>query len=193
MNDALTFYERETLVMQIGGHIVPIPEFSERREALFLPFITSWGWGTWARAWKHFDPTARGWEAIRDDRALRRRFNLDGYFDYATMLQMQLDGKIDSWAIRWYLSVFMKGGLALFPPRSFVRNIGFAGGTHGSRVLRWTLSQQPISDEPVLFPRVTQVVDGDYALLKKALFRQMGGPLGAVFRWARRRLGSGMR
>jgi len=193
MNDALTFYEHETLVMQIGGHIVPIPEFSERREALFLPFITSWGWGTWARAWKHFDPTAQGWETIRDDRALRNRFNLDGHFDYATMLQMQLDGKIDSWAIRWYLSVFMKRGLALFPPRSFVRNIGFAGGTHGSRVLRWTLSRQPISDEPVSFPRVTQVVDGDYALLKKALFRQTGGPLGAVFRWARRRLGSGMR
>jgi hypothetical protein len=193
MNDALAFYERDTHVMQISGHIADVPEFSRKTEALFVPFITSWGWGTWDRAWKHFDPTAQGWERIRDDRALRNRFNLDGHFDYATMLQMQLDGKIDSWAIRWYLSVFMKGGLALFPPRSFVRNIGFASGTHGSRVLRWTLSRQPISDEPVSFPRVTQVMDDDYALLKKALFRQTGGQLGAVFRWARRRLGSGMR
>ena len=193
MNDALAFYEHDAPVMQISGHIADVPEFSRRAEGLFVPFITSWGWGTWERAWKFFDPSARGWERIRDDRALRKRFNLDGHFDYATMLQMQLDGKIDSWAIRWYLSVFMQGGLALFPPRSFVRNIGFASGTHGSRVLRWTLSRQAISDEPVSFPRATGVVNEDYALLKKALYRQTGGQLGAMFRWARRCLGSGMR
>jgi len=131
MNDALAFYEHDALVMQISGHIANVPEFSKRAEGLFVPFITSWGWGTWNRAWKQFDPTGRGWEQIRDDSVLRKRFNLNDHFDYATMLQMQLDGKIDSWAIRWYLSVFMKGGLALFPPRSFVRNIGFASGTHG--------------------------------------------------------------
>ena len=192
MNDALTFYEHDTHVMQISGHIADVPEFSRKTEALFMPFITSWGWGTWDRAWRHFDPTAHGWEKILDDRALRNRFNLDSHFDYATMLQMQLDGKIDSWAIRWYLSVFMRGGLALFPPRSFVRNIGFDSGTHGSRVLRWTLSRQAISDHPVSFPRVTQVVAADYTLVQKALFRQTGGQLGAMFRWARRCLGSGV-
>lgn len=193
MNDALTFYEHEGHVMQISGHIADVPEFSGRTEALFVPFITSWGWGTWERAWKQFDPTVQGWETIRDDWALRKRFNLNDHFDYATMLEMQQNGRIDSWAIRWYLSVFLRGGVVLFPPRSFVRNIGFASGTHGSRVLRWTLSRQAISDEPVSFPRVTQVVDDDYVLLQKALFRQTGGQLGAIFRWARRCLGSGTR
>jgi GT2 family glycosyltransferase len=192
MNEALTCYERDARVVQISGHIAHVPEFARRTEALFVPFVTSWGWGTWERAWKLFEPSAQGWEKIRDDGALRKRFNLDDHFDYATMLQMQLDGKIDSWAIRWYLSVFLKGGMALFPPRSFVRNIGFDSGTHGSRVLRWTLSRQPISEEPVSFPTVTQIIDHDYALVKKALFRQMGGQLGAMFRWVRRRLASGM-
>lgn len=191
MNDALTAYEHDARVMQISGHIAHVPEFSRRTEALFVPFVTSWGWGTWERAWKQFDPLAQGWEKIRDDRTLRKRFNLDDHFDYATMMQMQLDGKIDSWAIRWYLSVFSRNGMALFPPRSLVRNIGFASGTHGSRVLRWTLARQPISDEPVSFPRLRQVVDHDYALVKKALFRQTGGQLGAMFRWARRYLASG--
>lgn len=191
MNDALTVYEHDARVMQISGHIAHVPEFARRTEALFVPFVTSWGWGTWERAWKQFDPSAQGWEKIRDDRALRKRFNLDDHFDYATMMQMQLDGKVDSWAIRWYLSVFSRSGMALFPPRSLVRNIGFTSGTHGSRVLRWTLSRQPISDEPVSFPRVTQVEDNDYALVKKALFRQTGGQLGALFRWARRCLAFG--
>ena len=38
---------------------------------------------------------------------------------------------LDSWAICWYLSTFMLGGLTLFPVCSLVENIGFDGsGTH---------------------------------------------------------------
>lgn len=193
MNDALTLYEHEDRVMQVSGHMAHVPEFSQRNEALFVPFITSWGWGTWARAWKHFDPLAHGWEKIRGDRAMRNRFNLEGHFDYATMLELQMNGKVDSWAIRWYLSVFLRNGIALFPPQSLVRNIGFASGTHGSRVLRWTLSQQSISVGPVTFPRVNQVVAHDYVIVQKAIFRQMGGWLGALFRYVRRCLNFGAR
>jgi hypothetical protein len=193
MNDALTLYENEDRVMQISGHIPHVPEFSHREEAIFVPFITSWGWGTWARAWKHFDPSAQGWENICGDRALRNRFNLNGHFDYATMIRQQMNGEVDSWAIRWYVSVFLRNGIALFPPQSLVRNIGFASGTHGSRVLRWTLSRQAISINPISFPRVNQVIDHDYVMVQKAIFRQMGGQLGALFRYVKRCLDSGSR
>lgn len=193
MNDALTLYEHEDQVMQISGHIAHVPEFSEREEALFVPFITSWGWGTWARAWRHFDPLAQGWEKIRGDRTLRNRFNLDGHFDYTTLLEQQMNGKVDSWAIRWYLSVFSRNGVALFPPQSLVRNIGFASGSHGSRILRRTLAGQAISVKQISFPRLIRVIDHDYVMVQKAIFRQMGGQLGALFRCVRRCLGSGVR
>jgi len=193
MNDALTRYENEDRVMQVSGHIPYVPEFSQRDEAIFVPFITSWGWGTWARAWKHFDSLAQGWENICGDRALRNRFNLDGHYDYARLIRQQMNGEVDSWAIRWYVSVFLRNGVAVFPPQSLVRNIGFASGAHGSRTLRWTLSRQVISDRPVAFPGMIQVIDQDYVMVQKAIFRQMGGQLGRFLRRVKRCLDSSTR
>ena len=40
------------------------------------------------------------------------------------MLKNQIDGKIDSWAIRWYISTFLKHKLTLYPGVSYVANIG---------------------------------------------------------------------
>jgi hypothetical protein len=182
MNEALTLYEKEDQVMQVSGHIYPVPQFTQREEALFLPFVDSWGWGTWARAWKHFDSSAQGWDKIRSNSALRNRFNLDGHHDYSTMLEQQMNGKVDSWAIRWYLSVFLRHGVVLFPPQSLVKNIGFDSGTHGSRSLRWTLTRQVVSTRPIAFPRGVQIIGHDYLMVQKAIFRQMGGQLGKFFR-----------
>ena len=191
MNTALDQYEEEEKVMQVSGHIFPVPEFTQREEALFLPFMTSWGWGTWKRAWKYFDPAAQGWESITRNNVLRNRFNLDGHYDYSTMLEQQMKGKLDSWAIRWHLSAFLRNGVALFPPQSLVKNIGLDSGTHGSRMLRWTLSGQAVSIRPVSFPRSIQVLDHDYILVQKAIFRQMGGHVGALLRRVRRLWASG--
>jgi hypothetical protein len=48
------------------------------------------------------------------------------------MMKRQIAGEVDSWAIRWYWSVFKSQGYTLFPPVSYVSNIGFDGsGSHG--------------------------------------------------------------
>jgi hypothetical protein len=47
------------------------------------------------------------------------------------MLQAQINGLNDSWAIRWYASAFLADKLTLYPGRSLVHNIGNDGtGTH---------------------------------------------------------------
>ena len=130
MNAALKRYEQDEKVMQISGHMFPV-EIASEHDALFLPFTTSWGWATWKRAWDQFDPTMNGYEKLRKSKMLRRKFDLDGSYAYFKMLELQVKGKIDSWAIRWYLSVFMLDGLTLFPVKTLVNNIGFDGsGTH---------------------------------------------------------------
>ncbi len=132
MNEALDRYADDPTVMQVSGYQFPIePPLAE--ESVFLSFPTSWGWGTWARAWQHFDPQASGYAALKREAALRHRFDLDGSYPYYKMLQGQVRGDVDSWAIRWHLSIFMRHGLVLYPGRSLVRNIGFDGsGTHGA-------------------------------------------------------------
>ncbi len=123
-NKALDRYADAHQVWQVSGHQFAVPAFQRRREAMFLNFSTSWGWATWSRAWKGFDPSASGWQAVTQDAALRRRFDLDGAYPYSQMLEQQMAGKMDSWAIRWWWSIFRAGALSLFPPRPLIANIG---------------------------------------------------------------------
>jgi hypothetical protein len=131
LNAALRKYRNSEQVMQISAHMFPVPELAGKKETLFLPFISSWGWATWDRAWKNFDANATGWESLVKHRDVRKQFDLGGCYDYSGMLFRQMSGKIDSWAIRWNWSVFQCNGLVVYPPTSLVQNIGFDGtGTH---------------------------------------------------------------
>lgn len=137
MNTGLNRYADVETVYQVSGHAFEVPEFVERHRAMLLPMTTTQGWGTWARAWNQFDEAATGWEQLTYDRALRRRFNLNGVYDYATMIKRQKLGRGNSWGVLWYWSVFKNEGLTLFPPRTLVYNIGMdATGTNGSGIFR---------------------------------------------------------
>lgn len=130
MNDALDRYKDDSQVMQIAGFMFPFNIKSDQN-AFFLPFTSSWGWATWQRAWKYFDPSAKTYDLLNKDEALKNAFDLNGAYPYSKMLDSQMHGKIDSWAIRWYLSVFMHQGLTLYPAQTLVQNIGMDGsGIH---------------------------------------------------------------
>lgn len=137
MNAALEKYCHSTKVMQISGYMFPLQRSLADRRCALLPVTTSWGWATWKRAWQCYDPSARGWEALDRNNGEKIRFNMNGAFDFYAMLAQQMRGISDSWAIRWYWSVFRNQGLVLYPPASLVENTGFDGsGTHGWRASR---------------------------------------------------------
>jgi hypothetical protein len=169
MNSALDTYSDEERVMQVSGFMFPVTLPADV-ESLFLPFTTSWGWATWRRAWNHFDPAMNGFDSLKADPAARLRFNLDGAIDYVAMLENQRAGRIDSWAIRWYLSVFQRNGLVLYPTRSLVGNFGFDGsGVHSGR--NDALQRPPAAERPVArFPEQCEV---------SPLYREIIASLGA--------------
>lgn len=130
MSRALDLYAHDDKVMQISGHMFPMT-VPTADDAVFLPFPTSWGWATWKRAWDHFDPEMRQMSLLEQNRKLRRQFDLNGSFPYYKMACRQQRGDIDSWAIRWYLSMFFRGGIVLYPKETLVSNTGFDGsGRH---------------------------------------------------------------
>lgn len=190
MNRALDRYADEVRVMQISGFMFPVPQFADRNDALFLPFISSWGWATWARSWKCFDPKVEGSETLARDPALRCRFDVHGAFEYSNMLQLQKLGRIDSWAIRWYWSVFRRNGLTLFPPKTYVVNIGFnKSGSHGWRTAK-RLADSQIFDgsEPPRLPNRIESKAEDIAAVGRVLARAKPGPLGKIARYIYRQL-----
>lgn len=130
MNRSLHHYADDARVMQVSGHMYPVDPGSAD-DAVFLPMACSWGWATWDRAWRRFDPDMRDYQTLVAQPGLRRQFDVDGAFPYFSILKRQRAGKADSWFIRWYLSLFMSGGMTLYPRHSLVRNEGFDGtGVH---------------------------------------------------------------
>jgi hypothetical protein len=171
MNTALATYQDESSVMQISGHMFPVKEFYHQTEAMFLPFTSSWGWGTWRRAWKYFDPNATGWEILKTDRAMRSRFNLDRSYCYFEMLKVQMSGNGHSWAIRWYWSVFKNNGYVLYPPISHVDNIGIDGSGTNGWLSGYKLKQVPDRppNKPETFPTSIEVNLKDFKLVQVAI------------------------
>lgn len=152
MNRALDKYENEQQVIQVSGYMFPV-KVKIKEDALFLPLTTSWGWATWKRAWQLFDPDAKGYAQVKADLALRKRFNLDGAYDYFSMLEAQLAGRVDSWAVRWQLSAFLNNSLTIYPRQSLIVNAGFDGsGTHGTMVGLLSHSGAENSFSPKTFP-----------------------------------------
>jgi hypothetical protein len=186
MNSALQRYEADDQVMQISGHMFPL-KLETDTDAIFLPFTTSWGWATWGRAWKIFDPNMHGFDRLKADKSLRFRFNINGTYQYFGMLQKQANGEIDSWAIRWYLSVFLQNGITLYPTKSLVGNTGFDGsGTHCSKSVNKAdqLSGivKPITDFPAskVEPRCFNLVTC-FLARENSFVNRLTRRLGAIF------------
>jgi hypothetical protein len=128
-NQALERYRNEERVMHVSGYMFPVK--AALPEAFFYREATCWGWATWARAWQHFEPDGNRIRRAVLERGERRAFDVEGSIGFFEMLESQIAGRVDSWAIRWYGSLWMRGGLALHPGNSLVRNTGLDGsGEH---------------------------------------------------------------
>jgi hypothetical protein len=122
MNSALDIYENEPDVVSIHGYVYPVDGILP--ETFFIKGADCWGWGTWKRGWSIFNPDSAFLYNELIKRNLGNEFDLDGNARYMRMLRNQINGKIDSWAIRWHASAFLAGKYTLYPGRSLVKNIG---------------------------------------------------------------------
>ena len=146
MNDALEAYKDEPKV----GHIqaCDFTQDSSLPDTFLIKWTGSWGWATWDRAWKHFNPNGKELLQELEERKLTRIFDFNGKYGFTRMLRRQIEGKNNSWAIRWNASLFLKDILSLNVGRSLVQNEGFDGsGTNcgGGGLYASHLYLQPLS------------------------------------------------
>lgn len=132
MNQALDRYEHEPAVWHISGWNYPI-EQDGLGDAFFLRVMNCWGWATWRSRWQHFHKDADALVSSFSRRDIKR-FSLNGAGDFWKQVELNAAGRINTWAIYWYATIFKNAGLCLNPASSYVVNIGHDGsGTHGSR------------------------------------------------------------
>ena len=186
MNLCLDRYAENEKVFQVAAYNL-CGQLSGNDDAFFMPFCSSWGWGTWSRAWRAWNENGDGFELLEKDKQLRHRFDLNGSYPYFQMLLDQRQNRNNSWAIRWYLSVFLAQGLVLYPRKSLVENIGFDGsGEHcgieessTSRSHDYLPSKLPIEPETsltdfeqtcrFLLQKSRSARPGPYSVIRRAL------------------------
>lgn len=135
MNEALEFYKADKRIYSIGGfnYNVKFPD-SYQNDVYIVHRAESCGWGTWSDRWDDVDWTIADATAFFKSKRKQRRFNRGGY-DMSSMLQAQLNGKIDSWAIRWEYHLYKHNAYCLRPVNTLVMNIGFDGtGVHSGNM-----------------------------------------------------------
>lgn len=129
MNQALDLYKEEIDVISIHGYIYPVKEVLP--ETFFLKGADCWGWATWKRGWELFEEDGSILLQELKQKSLTYEFDFYGTYPYTRMLEKQIRGENNSWAIRWYASAFLMNKLTLYPGKSLVRNIGNdTSGTH---------------------------------------------------------------
>ncbi|TDE08415.1 glycosyltransferase [Dyadobacter psychrotolerans] len=123
MNKSLERYKYDNKVFSISGYSFDLGEI-DGEENYLLNRGWSWGWATWSNRWNTVDWLVSDYHSFAADAQARRNFARGGS-DLNKMLDNQLNGKLDSWAIRWFYHQFRTGGLTLYPVKSKVYNIGF--------------------------------------------------------------------
>jgi hypothetical protein len=186
MNRALDLYQESEQVISVHGYVYPIS--AELPETFFIKGADCWGWATWSRGWQLFDPDGSSLLSQLKARRLTRRFDFNGSHGYTRMLQDQIAGRNDSWAVRWYASALLHDKLTLYPGRSLVQNIG--NDNSGTNCGETGVYDIDLACEPVALAKGA-LVENESALRHfERYFRACRLPL---FKRLLRRLGLGRR
>ena len=131
MNGALDYYDSDERIGSISGSTYPVKGLENYPFDVYaIKKGECWGWGTWKRVWQNVDWSIMDFQHYKKNRKLRRKFNSLEY-GLDNMLVNQMEGKIDSWAVRWCYHLFKNDLMTVYPRTSKALNIGLDGsGTH---------------------------------------------------------------
>lgn len=149
MNQALDFYQNENKVWHISGWNYPI-KTGDLGDGFFWRVMNCWGWATWEDRWANFEKNPQGiidnWSAEK-----KRHFDLDGSDVFWPQVIANAEGKMNTWAIFWYATLYEQGGLCLNPSQSYVDNIGLDGsGMHCGKAQTLTPTRSALCNKTAL-------------------------------------------
>lgn len=179
-NEALKKYENEEKVMHISAYMYPLAGANTLPETFLYRAAHSWGWATWQQTWENFNPNIDDLISQFDKQKIKA-FSIEGTMNFWKQILEFKNGKNNSWAIRWYASIFLKNGLTLNPTKSLIHNIGHDGtGIHSNveKTYFVAINKNKINNFPTLIQENKQA----YNLIKSFLSKRKGNIFGRVLR-----------
>jgi len=136
MNKGLEYYKDDTKIFTIGGYTAPFETPCDyKNDIFFVQRISSYAWATWKDRWDKIDWQVKSYEKFKHNFLKRKQFNAYGN-DRSIMLDKQMLGMINSWAIRYEFSMFEEKMYCVLPSVSLIKPCGNDGsGTHSSKTI----------------------------------------------------------
>lgn len=125
----LEYYKDNKKIMHISGTNL-ITENALCREMPYSYFFSEipfcWGWASWARAWKKFNPDFDTW--IKHKETISETIGNSDLEIWQIATMAFENGFRDSWDIQWCVDVMNNNGLSVLPKQNLVSNIGTGEG-----------------------------------------------------------------
>lgn len=187
INQSLELYEGENDVICINGLSI-IKDAPISANSYFQYGADCQAWGTWKRGWDLLNlDTQELQRTLLRNRTLRKEFTYNGSYPYMELLQAQIDGRIDSWAICWYATAVIKRKLCLYPSKSLVQNIGYdATGTHTKNSNTYEaciLADESVTDFPKIPVNESQIMRKEWERLFREINRKPFSERWRLYKW----------
>lgn len=124
MNQALEYYQDKPEILAISGFSPTIKGLHEE-EVYFTHRASSWGWACWEDRWSKIDWKCEYYHVFKHSATLKSKFNEMGS-DMSLMMKRQMEGELNSWAIRFCFHQFQHQLFSVHPAISKIQNIGLS-------------------------------------------------------------------
>lgn len=125
-------YKDDTRITQIAG--CNFQDGRKRGDAsyYFSNSLEVWGWASWRRVWKMYDPELKNYDDDDARKAVSTLFNEPIVTEeYVSIFKELKAGKVDTWDYQLKFLSFFNNGLCIIPNANLISNIGFrADATH---------------------------------------------------------------
>ncbi len=123
MNNTLEKYKEKKKIWHISGWNWNFKFPNYKYDFFLTRYATCWGWATWSDRWKYFEKNPKKLIKSFTENKIKE-FNLDNSYDFWSQVVRNEKKTIDTWAIFWYSTIFIKKGLSINPINPLVINIG---------------------------------------------------------------------
>jgi hypothetical protein len=130
--ELLQKYRDDDRIGHIGGANFQFGRKRGPSSYYFSRYIHIWGWASWRRAWKGYDPNLALWPKAREERWLRKFLEDRPLVSYWTNVFERVHHRqIDTWDYQWVFHCWTRNRLAIISNVNLISNIGFdTNATH---------------------------------------------------------------
>jgi len=168
MNQMLDKYENEQNIFQVSGFGLKIKRPQD------YPFDTyyhyraqSWSWGTWKDRWESVDWNVSTFKELSANKNQQRAFNRGGS-DLSGMLRGYMEGRNNSWYIRFNYEMHRQGKLCVLPFETLILNDGFGDdATHCKGFNRYTTS---INNSAIIDFQCSPIIEVDERICRQVVW-----------------------